>query len=442
MTKRIFLAIFAVTATTVLLSAILLPILLVPYLQADTLSYVLPLLILIPLLLILLAAPLALLTAKKITNPLRQIQKPSGNPPAAYQELSPLFRRLAEQKEQLAAKDAELQRRKNEFETATNHMSEGLILLDENATVLSINRSGTKLLRTDFSCVGNSIFQLQDSAQMHKLFEDARHGEHAESTVVLDEQEYRVSVGPTMEANRVVGINLLITDITEEEKAEKLRQEFTANVSHELKTPLHTISGCAELLAGGMVKTEDVTHFSERIYTEAKRMITLVEDIIKLSHLDEGVSDMQRESVDLYTLANASIQSLSQVAQEAGVKLTLRGTSAPVYGIRQLLSLIIFNLCENAIKYNKKNGRVDVTVQNTDVSVILTVKDTGIGIPKGEQERIFERFYRVDKSHSKALGGTGLGLSIVKHSAKVHRAKIDLQSTPGVGTTVTVQFPK
>ena len=237
---------------------------------------------------------------------------------------------------------------------------------------------------------------------------------------------------------------ILLMDVTEKEKTEQMRREFTANVSHELKTPLQTISGCAELLANGIVKQEDISKFGAQIYTDAGRMIRLVEDIIKLSHLDEGANDMQRETVDMVFLAENTIRSLRPEAEAAGVTLSLSGSgsSAKLYGIPQLLSGIIFNLCDNAIKYNRENGSVKVDITDRDNEVILTVADTGIGIPAEHQERIFERFYCVDKSHSKEIGGTGLGLSIVKHAARLHDATIELHSVPGEGTIITVKFPK
>jgi two-component system phosphate regulon sensor histidine kinase PhoR len=233
-----------------------------------------------------------------------------------------------------------------------------------------------------------------------------------------------------------------LLDVTEKEKSEQMRREFTANVSHELKTPLHTISGCAELLSNGMVKQEDITEFSIRIYTEAQRMIRLVEDIIRLSHLDEGATDLKREAVDLYALSEDTIQILSQEADEAKIQMHLEGENAVVYGIPQLLQGIIYNLCDNAIKYNREGGSVTVSVKNEEHQVQLSVVDTGIGIPAEHQERIFERFYRVDKSHSKEIGGTGLGLSIVKHAARLHDASIKVHSVVDGGTTIVVSFPK
>ena len=238
------------------------------------------------------------------------------------------------------------------------------------------------------------------------------------------------------------GAALFFFNVTEKEKAEQIRREFTANVSHELKTPLHSISGYAELLKNDMVKDEDKIPFAGKIYDEAGRMIRLVEDIISLSHLDEGAGDMQRENTDLYALAGQAVQSLTPQADAMCVSLELTGIHAAFYGIPQLLYSVVYNLCDNAIKYNRQNGKVTVSVQDEDGTAVLSVQDTGIGIAPEHQERIFERFYRVDKSHSKAVGGTGLGLSIVKHAVKIHNARIEVKSLVGKGTTVTVTFPK
>ncbi len=414
----------------------------VPILR-QTVGTLLPLIIVTVLLLCGMVVLFAARLSKRIVQPL--IQADSDNlksVTSAYPELSPLLTRIGTQQNRLKEQNAELRRKETEFETATNHMTEGLILLDESGTILAVNRSAVRLLNIDAHCVGQKLLQINSFNQADNVLHRALRGEHIATTIALNGQEYQINASPTVTDHTITGVALLIFDITEKEKAEKMRQEFTANVSHELKTPLHTISGCAELLSGGMVRPEDVPKFSQQIYTEAKRMIALVEDIIKLSRLDEGASETQFENVDLYALANATVQSLSQMAAEAEIRLSLVGTSTPMFGIRQFLSIILFNLCDNAIKYNRPNGSVTVEVKGTPECAVLTVRDTGIGIPEEEQERIFERFYRVDKSHSKALGGTGLGLSIVKHAAKLHNAQIKLHSIPNVGTTVTVFFPK
>ncbi len=408
----------------------------------ESLLVMLPLSIIVPALLSAAVILLSRRLAARIVDPLRRLNLDLPKSNEAYTELEPLLERIGSQQRKLKEQSVELQRKKNEFETATNHMNEGLVLLGEDGSILAINRSAVKLLSITTYCIGQRLQVLHPDRELSEVIGRALGGEHAEMTLGIAEENYRLHASPTMSEGSVAGVTLLIFDISEKEKAEKLRQEFTANVSHELKTPLQTISGYAELLAGGLVKEADVPDFSGRIYAEARRMIVLVEDIIKLSRLDEGAADAERESVDLLALANATVQSLSQPARDADVSLTLSGTSATLFGIRQFLSLIIFNLCDNAIKYNRPGGQVDVRVTNTAEYAVLTVSDTGIGIPQEEQERVFERFYRVDKSHSKSMGGTGLGLSIVKHSAKLHNAEIKLHSIPGIGTTVTVYFPK
>ncbi|MBQ9784170.1 MAG: PAS domain-containing sensor histidine kinase [Clostridia bacterium] len=409
---------------------------------ARALLSALPLILITLSLLITLTVLVSRRLAKSIVEPLNKLNLNTPKSNHAYDELAPLLERIGTQQHKLLEQSVELQRKKSEFETATNHMSEGLVLLNEDGVILAINRSAVRLLGITTYCIGIKLTSVCPSTELQELLLRTAGGEHADATLTLSGQAYRLSASPTVTEGRVTGLALLVYDLNEKEKAEKLRQEFTANVSHELKTPLHSISGYAELLAGGMVRPEDVPQFSERIYTETRRLIALVEDIIKLSRLDEGAADTQRENVDLYALANATVQSLSPVAADAGVSLQLQGTGAPLFGIRQFLSIIIYNLCENAIKYNRAGGSVTVSVTNTPEYAVLAVRDTGIGIPEGEQERVFERFYRVDKSHSKSLGGTGLGLSIVKHAAKLHAATIKLHSIPDVGTTVTVYFPK
>jgi two-component system phosphate regulon sensor histidine kinase PhoR len=320
-------------------------------------------------------------------------------------------------------------------------MAEGLVLLNQKRVILSINPSAMRLFGTDNSCVGKFILSVHRDPALQELLLRSGEGVHGESVLELGSGVYQVDASPVISDGQVSGTVLLMMDVTEKQRSEQMRREFTANVSHELKTPLHTISGCAELMANGVVKPEDMNRFSTQIYSEAQRMVRLVDDIIRLSHLDEGADDLKREEVDLYALAEQTVGSLLPVANEAQVQLTLEGETAVMNGIPQLLQGILYNLCDNGIKYNRPGGTVAVTVQNEGQSVRLTVADTGIGIPAEHQERIFERFYRVDKSHSKEIGGTGLGLSIVKHAARLHNASIELISEPGKGTTITVTFP-
>ena len=384
---------------------------------------------------------LAFRLSKNIVKPLNSLDLDSPLENSAYPELEPLLSRLAAQQHQLKLQASELERKRNEFLTATGNMMEGIVLLSDKGELLSINAAASRLLGVSPYCVGKDILLLNNSYEMQELVHRSLSGEHTETTLPVGGSDYQINATPVMSDGKVAGAALVIFDVTEKEKAEQIRREFTANVSHELKTPLQSISGCAELLSNGMVKPEDVPKFSHRIYSESQRLISLVEDIIGLSRLDEGAEDMQRTNVDLHKLAETAIDSLSNAAKEAGVALELCGDGAEVYGIPQLLGTIVYNLCDNAIKYNRRGGSVTVTTENGAGGVTLTVSDTGIGIPKDQQDRIFERFYRVDKSHSKDVGGTGLGLSIVKHAALLHNATVTVDSTPGAGTTFTVFFP-
>ncbi|WP_338547284.1 ATP-binding protein [Emergencia sp. JLR.KK010] len=391
---------------------------------------------------IILSAFLASRLSKKIVKPLNELNldKPLDN--NGYDELSPLLRRIDTQQKEISRQSEELRQRQNELEVMTSAMSEGIILLNNRGTVLSINKAAAKLFGTDCFCIGEDIVSINRSLELAQLLNRAKNGEHSERVVELGCGRYQMMASPVISNNIVSGIVLLILDVTEKEKAEQLRREFTANVSHELKTPLHTISGSAELLANGMVKPEDIPIFLKRIYSETQRMIQLVEDIIRLSHLDEGAEDMKWDMVDLYAVAEETINSLADEAESNGIKFELYGETVLISGIRQLLQEIIYNLCDNAIKYNCRGGSVSVGVKNENEFAVLTITDTGIGIPAEHQERIFERFYRVDKSHSKEIGGTGLGLSIVKHAAKLHNAEIELHSIVNKGTEITIKFPK
>ena len=391
---------------------------------------------------VVLSLVLASRLSKKIVKPLNELNLDEPLKNEDYEELSPLLRRIDAQQTQIKQQSDELKQKQLEFETVTNGMKEGIVLLSGKGRILSINRAALKLFGTDGSCVGEDILSVNRNLELAELLRKSEDGKYAERVIELGDGKYQLDASPVISDGKISGIVLLLLDVTEKEKTEQMRREFTANVSHELKTPLQTISGCAELLANGIVKQEDIQKFGSQICTEAQRMIRLVDDIIKLSHLDEGATDMQRENVDLYALAESTLRSLRPEAEAAKVSLSLSGESAKIYGIPQLLSGIIFNLCDNAIKYNRENGMVSVEIKDEDNKAVLSVADNGIGIPAEHQERIFERFYRVDKSHSKEIGGTGLGLSIVKHAAKLHDAVIELHSVVDGGTTVTVTFPK
>lgn len=391
---------------------------------------------------VILSAFLASRLSKKIVNPLNELDLDDPLNNDEYDELSPLLHRISTQQQQIRMQSNELKRKQSEFETVTQGMTEGIVLLNSKGIILSINHAAENLFDVSSPAAGRDVLSVNRSPALSEILDKAGSGTYAEKTIPLKNGKYRFSASPVISNGEISGSVLLLLDVTEKETAEQLRREFTANVSHELKTPLHTISGCAELLTGGMVKPGDIPAFSKQIYTEAQRMIRLVDDIIKLSHLDEGAGDLKREETDLYALADNTMKAFGQEAENNGIKTMLRGERAVLYGIPQLLDSIIYNLFDNAVKYNRKGGSVTVTVKNEKESVILSVADTGIGIPGEHQERIFERFYRVDKSHSKEIGGTGLGLSIVKHAAKLHNAEIRLHSVAGEGTTVTVIFPK
>lgn len=379
--------------------------------------------------------------SKKIVQPLNEINLDDPLKNDCYDELAPLLGRIKSQQRQIARQSDELKRKQQEFEAVTNGMTEGIVLLNSKNDILSINPSAMNLLGVDSSPVGDNIISVNRTPELQELLAKSDEGKRSEKILELCGGKYQVDASPILSDEKIIGTVLLFLDVTKKEKAEQIRREFTANVSHELKTPLHTISGCAELMTNGIAKQEDIPKFASQIYSEAQRMIRLVEDIIKLSHLDEGAEDMKRENVDIYSVASETVDNLIPVAEKSDVDITLEGTSAVINGIPQLISAIIFNLCDNAIKYNKKGGKVLVSVKSEDNKAVLTVSDNGIGISEEDSERIFERFYRVDKSHSKEIGGTGLGLSIVKHAARLHNATIDLQSKLNEGTIITVTFP-
>ena len=397
-------------------------------------------------LMILVAVVLSLWLAHRlsrvIVQPLNQLNLVDPLSNVEYEELKPLLSRIDSQQLQLKGQANELKRKQREFDTVTNHMNEGLVLMNEICNVLTMNPAAARIMELVRPYVGVNFLTLSHADVLEPLLHTALEGTHAEDVVSLPLGDYQINASPVKSGEKVSGVVLLMFDITQKRRAEAQRREFTANVSHELKTPLHSISGYAELMKSGIVPSEDVSGFSDKIYTEAQRMIRLVEDILKLSRLDEGTDGTNREQVDLYTLAREAMQELQPAAQKAGITLTLTGESCPMVGFPQMLSGIITNLSTNAIKYNHPGGKAKITLRNRPEEITLIVEDTGIGIPAEHQERIFERFYRVDKSHSKAVGGTGLGLSIVKHAALIHNAKINLRSIVGLGTTVTVHFPK
>lgn len=392
----------------------------------------------------LLAGVLSYRVSKKIVKPLSEIDLKHPEQVETYDELSPFLQRIAAQNREIDARMAEIRKQQQEFSMITENMSEGLFVVDRNYQILSYNKSAMQIFGMDPRQEHENLLAVNRSEGFRNAVDSALKGHHAQENLELNGRVYQIIANAVCQpdfAEDMVGAVILVLDVTEKEAQEQYRREFTANVSHELKTPLTSISGIAEIIRNGIVKPEDIPHFAGKIYDESQRLITLIGDIIKLSRLDENQVPMERETVDMLEMARDVVQQLSSVARKSGVTLVANGTHGQVQGVRQVLGEMVYNLCENAVKYNRAGGRVWVDVQQVADHVVLRVKDTGIGIPAAEQGRIFERFYRVDKSHSKAVGGTGLGLSIVKHGAALHHATISVSSEPEQGTEITLTFP-
>ena len=399
-----------------------------------------PSLVLVLILTIALGALLAYRLSRAIIRPILALDLSHPEDCDTYEELTPLLRRIHSQSETIQSQMEELERQRSEFTAITENMSEGFLLMDSRTNLLSCNSSALRLLDAPQAEVGESVLHLNRTEAFRRVVDEALQGRHSEALLERGDKCYQLLANCVQREGQVVGAVIAILDVTERESREALRREFTANVSHELKTPLTSISGFAELMKAGTVPPETVPEFAGDIYREAQRLITLVEDIIHLSQLDEDLVPLERGAVDLFAVARDVVQRLTPAAERAGVALTLTGGETTVEGVRQVLDEMVANLVDNAIKYNRPGGSVAVEVTVAEGKPRLTVRDTGIGIPAAHQERVFERFYRVDKSHSKEVGGTGLGLSIVKHAAAYHNASVSLESTEGVGTTVTVQW--
>ena len=391
--------------------------------------------ILIAVLAIGLSLILARRMAKNIVEPMNNLdlEHPLSN--NTYEELSPLLRRINQQHLQIHAQMRKLQHKTDEFIQITSHMQEGLVVLDKETRIRSINSAAIRIFGAEEFCVGSSFFQINRSNPLRQALNDALDRGRGSVIQELNGRIYRFDMSCIQSDGNLLGAVILAVDVTESQNAEQMRREFSANVSHELKTPLQGIIGSAELLESGMVKPEDTPRFVGNIRKESSRLVNLIEDIIRLSQLDEGV-ELPSEQVDMLQLAEDVKEILAPSAADKQVEVRVSGTGFTVMGVRRMLQEIIFNLCDNAIKYNIPGGSVTIHAENNR----LIVSDTGIGIPAEHKDRIFERFYRVDKSHSKASGGTGLGLSIVKHAVAYHKAEISLESTPGKGTTITIQF--
>ena len=382
-----------------------------------------------------LSAVLARRMAKKIVEPLNalDLEQPLKND--VYEEISPLLHRIHRQHNQIATQMETLQRKTDEFEQITGNMQEGLVLLSSEGTILSINPAAKLLFGAEDDCIGKNFLMIDRTSTMRAAVNDALDKGRGVARMNRNGRDYQFDLSRIESDGSVIGAVVLAFDITERFRAEQMRREFSANVSHELKTPLQGIIGSAELMENGLVKPEDAPRFMGHIRKEASRLVNLIEDIIRLSQLDEGV-ELPAENVELLALAEEVKATLENSAAEKNVVLEITGTGFAVHGVRRLLYEILYNLCDNAIKYNVPGGSVRVHIAQNK----LIVSDTGIGIPAEHQARVFERFYRVDKSHSKQSGGTGLGLSIVKHAVAYHKAILELESAPGKGTTISVTF--
>ncbi len=380
----------------------------------------------------------------RVVAPINGIDPDNPQAGCVYDELSPLVRRLEKQKETIRGQMQTLREKQEEFTAITENMREGFIVVNSRAEVISYNSSAVRILGADFKEDGGrgvNVLSFNRSAGFRQAVDAALGGQRGEQLLELGGRFYQMIANPAVEAGGKRGAVVVILDVTEQQGREELRREFTANVSHELKTPLTSISGYAEIMKDGLVQPEDMRRFAERIYTEAQRLITLVGDIIRLSELDEGRVDAEWTAVNLHQAAAEALEHLSEAAAAAQVSMKLKGEPAIVKGVARILDEMLCNLCDNAVKYNRPGGHVTVTTGMSGGAPCVTVEDDGIGIAKNEQERIFERFYRVDKSRSRQIGGTGLGLSIVKHGAGYHRARVEMESEPGKGTKVRIVFP-
>lgn len=406
---------------------------------AMVLGVVQPLLWVVVLALVL-SGVLASRLARQITKPINSLDLENPRLDETYEELFPLVSRLREQNRTITRQMDDLSRRQREFTALAENMSEGVLLLDSKGTLLSGNQSAYALLGQ-----GERPAVLRPDNCRREIWEAAEKalaGRHAETLMTADTRILEILASPVAANGQVTGAVILMVDVTEREERESLRREFSANVSHELKTPLTSISGFAELMKEGLVQPDKMKEFAGDIYKECSQLIALVDDILKLSRLDEGSQELATEAVDLYALSGDILENLRPMAAKRNITLRLEGDHQIIQGVWRILNEMVYNLCDNAIKYNKDGGRVTVRVSGTGESAVLSVADTGIGISKGQQERVFERFYRVDKSHSRRVGGTGLGLSIVKHGAQYHNARLVLDSEPGTGTTITLTFRK
>ena len=401
-----------------------------------------PPIVLILIVTLIFAAALSSRLTKRLVRPILELDLERPEDSEVYDELSPLLTRIRRQNDTIRAQMDQLRQQKQEFTALTENMSEGFLLLDAKGRVLSYNTGVLRLLGAAAPAEEASVLTLDRSDVFQQLVEQVLDGRRSQVRMERAGRILQLLGDPVLRDGETAGAVLVLLDVTEREQAEQMRREFTANVSHELKTPLTSISGMAEIMKDGLVKQEDVRGFAADIYQESQRLIRLVEDILHLSRLDEGGGGLERQEIDLLDLARTVEDRLQSTAKQHQVELELTGDHAAIQGLPSVVEEMVYNLCDNAIKYNRPGGKASVRVEDGADAVTVTVSDTGIGIPPEDRERVFERFYRVDKSHSKAIGGTGLGLSIVKHGAALHNAQVELDSAPGKGTTVRLRFPK
>lgn len=397
-------------------------------------------LLVIAFLAILLSVFLAKRASRNLVKPLNNLDLNDPLSNDVYEELSPLLRHMAQQNKQIALQMDELSRSQNEFNAITSNMSEGLIVLNKDGVVVSLNTAARKIFEAEEDSIGKDFLTIDRTPEISRAIKETLSGKKQELEYEKNGRNYDLCINQIVEKDEVIGVLLLAIDNTEKIQAEQNRREFTANVSHELKTPLQSIIGSADLIESGLVKPEDMPRFIGHIKTDAARLVSLVSDIIRLSQLDEN-TEMNWENVDALSVAKEALEMVGPIAESRNISLTIKGEPAPLTSVHKLLYDIIYNLCDNAVKYNKEGGFVKVNVKTAGDKVQVTVSDNGVGIAPADQSRVFERFYRVDKSHSRESGGTGLGLSIVKHAVAYLKGSISLESTLGKGTTITVSFP-
>ena len=393
-------------------------------------------------LMLILSGIMASAISKRIVKPINELDLESPEENRIYEELSPLLSKIHRQNREIQNQLELAKQQQEEFALITENMQEGLIVIDKYTMILSANSSAWNLFHMDRGCQGESVYCLDREEEFRHAIEQVLSGEHTELVLKLNGSDIQLIANPVIRDKKTEGAVVLLVNVTEKLERESLRREFSANVSHELKTPLTSISGFAEIMQGGLVKNEDIPQFAGRIYKESQRLLQLVEDVIQISQLDEEKTSYVWEPVDVYQVCKNAFESLKEKAKRLNVHLYICGERMKMEAVRTLLEEAIYNVCDNAIKYNRNDGSVSVFLTQTAQEIQIVVKDTGVGIPKEDQNRVFERFYRVDKSHSKEIGGTGLGLSIVKHAVGALKGSVILRSEEGNGTEICMKFPK